>query len=79
MSDTNSFPEWLRELGAKVDNLVNRIDKHDRTIEVLVETAKHHEAMLAEVIVALDKLVDITNQHRRELDLQDERVRRLES
>ena len=59
MSDTNGFPEWLRELGAKVDKLADKVDqlsdtvgKLNTTVSVLHETAKHHEGMLGEIVVA---------------------------
>lgn len=55
MSDNNGhLPEWLRELGTKVD--------------ALLETAKIHQGMLDDVVTALEHQRAINDEHRRELD-----------
>ena len=65
MSDSNGhLPEWLRELGTKVD--------------ALLETARIHQAMLADIVTALAHQRAINDEHRKELDQHDERLKHME-
>jgi len=68
MSDTNGLPEWLRELGDRVDRLVREGERTDQRINGLVQAINEQHVMLGEIILALGHQIEINDEHRRELD-----------
>ena len=71
MTNENGLPEWLRELGAKVDKLMEHTKLQQSVLDGILTA-------LDRQVKDIDKLVAITDEHRQELDQHAERIRRLE-